>query len=237
MASSSGAAGRMARPRVRPRRTGVPQTGGSTSTARRGPCTQNRGIVTTMRFASGDAARRPIGNGRYAGTTSRPRRDNAAWSAYLASPRARSERLEPHEILFHEDDRADHVYEVASGTVILYRLLSDGRRQVVDILGAGDLFGLSATGFHDCSAESLTAARRARSRPARHRGLVRSSEPRQPVPHPQARGPSFPRRPARPQVGAGTGGELPDALPAEPRGGRLQGAAARRATARSSSCA
>jgi CRP/FNR family transcriptional regulator len=108
------------------------------------------------RVAPGDAARWPNGNGRYAGTTVRPRRDSAAWSAYLASPRARSERLEPHEILFHEDDRADHVYEVASGTVILYRLLSDGRRQVVDILGAGDLFGLSATGFHDCSAESLT---------------------------------------------------------------------------------
>jgi CRP/FNR family transcriptional regulator len=105
-----------------------------------------------------DASAHRGGSGRYAGTRVRPRRDNAAWIAYLASPRARSERLDAHEILFHEDDPADHIYEVTAGTVILYRLLSDGRRQVVDILGSGDLFGLSATGVHDCSAESLTPA-------------------------------------------------------------------------------
>jgi CRP/FNR family transcriptional regulator len=105
-----------------------------------------------------DADHRRTGAGRYAGTRARPRRDDPAWSAYLASSRARSDRLDSHEILFHEDDPADHVYEVSTGTVILYRLLSDGRRQVVDILGPGDLFGLSATGVHDCTAETLTAA-------------------------------------------------------------------------------
>lgn len=98
------------------------------------------------------------GTGRFAGTRIRPRTEDAAWTEYLASPKARTERHDAHDVLFHEDDGADHVYEVMAGTVILYRLLSDGRRQVVDILGSGDLFGLSTTGYHDCSAETLTAS-------------------------------------------------------------------------------
>lgn len=93
--------------------------------------------------------------GRYNGTPAPRHVDESAWAAYLASPKARIERLDSHEILFHEDDRADHIYEVASGSIMLYRLLSDGRRQVVDILSAGDLFGLSLTGMYDCSAETL----------------------------------------------------------------------------------
>ncbi len=101
---------------------------------------------------------RTVGTGRYAGTRARPRPDDTAWAEFLASPKARSERFDSHQVLFYEDDQANNVYEVTSGTVILYRLLSDGRRQVVDILGAGDLFGLSTTGFHDCSAETLTSA-------------------------------------------------------------------------------
>ncbi|HUG63008.1 MAG TPA: helix-turn-helix domain-containing protein [Methylomirabilota bacterium] len=101
---------------------------------------------------------RAVGTGRFAGTRTRKRPDDGAWAEYLASPRARSERFDAHHVVFHEDDDAKHVYEVTTGTVILYRLLSDGRRQVVDILGPGDLFGLSTTGIHDCSAETLTLA-------------------------------------------------------------------------------
>lgn len=93
--------------------------------------------------------------GRYAGTRAPRHVDDSAWTAYLASARSRMERFDSHEILFHEDDTADHLYEVASGSVMLYRLLADGRRQVVDILSAGDLFGMSVTGVYDCSAETL----------------------------------------------------------------------------------
>ena len=39
---------------------------------------------------------------------------------------------------------------------MLYRLLADGRRQVVDILSDGDLFGHSLSGLYDCTAETLT---------------------------------------------------------------------------------
>ena len=55
--------------------------------------------------------------GRYNGTPAPRHVDESAWAAYLASPKARIERLDSHEILFHEDDRADHIYEVASGSV------------------------------------------------------------------------------------------------------------------------
>lgn len=101
---------------------------------------------------------RQLGTGRYAGTRRRPLPPDTAWTEFLASSRARLETLGAHEILFHEDDAANHIYEVVSGQVMLYRLINDGRRQVVDIISAGDLFGLSMTGLHDCSAETLTAA-------------------------------------------------------------------------------
>lgn len=95
---------------------------------------------------------------RYAGTRSRPAVDDSAWALFRASPRSRLDRLDAHAVLFHEDDDANHLYEIASGQIMLYRLLGDGRRQVVDILGDGDLFGHSLTGLYDCTAEALTPA-------------------------------------------------------------------------------
>lgn len=95
------------------------------------------------------------GTGRYRGTRAPQPHDESSWHTFLTSGRTRMERYDSHEILFHEDDDADHLYEVATGTIMLYRLLGDGRRQVVDILSAGDLFGMSATGAYDCSAETL----------------------------------------------------------------------------------
>ena len=42
---------------------------------------------------------------------------------------------------------------------MLYKLLPDGRRQVVEVLGAGDVFGCSLPAVRDCSAETLLATR------------------------------------------------------------------------------
>lgn len=95
---------------------------------------------------------------RYAGTRLRAPVDDTAWTLYRASPRARLDRYEAHAVLFREDDAASHLYEVVSGQIMLYRLLGDGRRQVVDILGDGDLCGHSLTGLYDCTAEALTPA-------------------------------------------------------------------------------
>jgi CRP/FNR family nitrogen fixation transcriptional regulator len=80
------------------------------------------------------------------------------WSDIVASPRTRPMRLAEHEILFHEGDPADRLYLVVDGAVMLYKLLPDGRRQVVEIHGPGDLVGLAAGDEHDCVAETLVSS-------------------------------------------------------------------------------
>ena len=81
--------------------------------------------------------------------------DDDAWTTYLRSPRAKTFRLSQHEVIFYEGDPAERIYELAEGAVMLYKLLPDGRRQVVEILGPGDLFGFPVADMHDCAAETL----------------------------------------------------------------------------------
>ncbi len=67
-------------------------------------------------------------------------------------------KYEPHNTVFLEGDPADHIYEVLSGTLMLYKLLPDGRRQIVEVVLSGDLFGLAHMDVYDCCAEALTPA-------------------------------------------------------------------------------
>jgi CRP-like cAMP-binding protein len=60
-------------------------------------------------------------------------------------------------ILFLEGDETDSIYQLVDGIVMLYKLMPDGRRQIVELLRAGDVFGFSPSAFHECSAESLVA--------------------------------------------------------------------------------
>ena len=60
-------------------------------------------------------------------------------------------------MIFQEGDLASCLFQVDHGTVMLYQLLPDGRRQVVEFLQAGDVFGFSAAAVRDCSAEALVA--------------------------------------------------------------------------------
>lgn len=66
-------------------------------------------------------------------------------------------RLAQHTHVFREGDQADRIYQVIEGAVMLYKLLPDGRRQVVELLGPGDVFGLTDSPQHECSAETLVA--------------------------------------------------------------------------------
>jgi CRP-like cAMP-binding protein len=59
-------------------------------------------------------------------------------------------------LIFQEGDPAKTLFQVDRGTVMLYQLLPDGRRQVVEFLRAGDVFGFSAAPVRDCAAETLT---------------------------------------------------------------------------------
>lgn len=60
--------------------------------------------------------------------------------------------------IFAEGNAADAVYRVVEGTVRLYKLLPDGRRQVIGFLQAGDLMGLAMGGTYLYTAETVTSA-------------------------------------------------------------------------------
>ncbi len=63
---------------------------------------------------------------------------------------------EAHSVIYYEGDPAKRVFELSRGTVMLYKLLPDGRRQVVEVLKSGDIFGLAPGEEYDCTAETLT---------------------------------------------------------------------------------
>ena len=67
-------------------------------------------------------------------------------------------RMEAREPLFHEGDPADLVYSVTRGMLKLYKLLPDGRRQVMGFVQAGDFLGLSPAEEHGFTAEALEPA-------------------------------------------------------------------------------
>ncbi len=59
------------------------------------------------------------------------------------------------EELFAEGDEAEFFYQVVSGTIRSYKLLSDGRRQIDAFHLQGDIFGLEAGSEHRFSAEAV----------------------------------------------------------------------------------
>jgi CRP-like cAMP-binding protein len=65
----------------------------------------------------------------------------------------------PRSLIVDEGDATSSVYEVVEGGVLLFKLLPDGRRQIIEVLGVGDVFGLSPNGVSDVGAETLTKAR------------------------------------------------------------------------------
>jgi CRP/FNR family transcriptional regulator len=63
------------------------------------------------------------------------------------------------EHLFLEGDAATHVYRVESGHVCIYRMVADGRRQVLDFAYPGDLIGLGAGSRHAANAQATSKTR------------------------------------------------------------------------------
>lgn len=80
---------------------------------------------------------------------------DVGWEGLRQSRTTRQQTCEAHHMVYFEGDQAAHIYEITSGSVMLYKLLPDGRRQVVEVLGPGDLFGFNLDAYHDCSAETL----------------------------------------------------------------------------------
>jgi CRP-like cAMP-binding protein len=61
--------------------------------------------------------------------------------------------------IFGENEPADYVYRVVSGSVRTYKILNDGRRQVGGFYLPGDTFGLQFADEHTFSAEAITDAK------------------------------------------------------------------------------
>ncbi len=60
--------------------------------------------------------------------------------------------------LFAQDDPADAVYNLTEGMVRLYKLLPDGRRQIVGFALPGDFLGLALDPHYSFSADAVTSA-------------------------------------------------------------------------------
>lgn len=90
---------------------------------------------------------------------------DAGWSLQF-EPQQNARQVDGKQIAFRaraliidEGDAVNAVYEVLEGGVILFKLLPDGRRQIIEILGVGDVFGLSPNMVSDIAAETLTDVR------------------------------------------------------------------------------
>jgi CRP/FNR family transcriptional regulator len=62
----------------------------------------------------------------------------------------------PATTIFREGDPQQYLYTITAGSVKLYKLLSDGRRQITSFLFPGDFFGMSIDDNYAYTAESLT---------------------------------------------------------------------------------
>lgn len=68
-------------------------------------------------------------------------------------------RVEDREFLFAEGDTASHVYRIETGALALYRVLSDGRRQVMGFAYPGDIVGLGVDGSRTMNAQAIKPTR------------------------------------------------------------------------------
>jgi CRP-like cAMP-binding protein len=67
--------------------------------------------------------------------------------------------LDARDHVFLEGDRASHIYKVEVGNVCVYRMVHDGRRQVIDFAYPGDFIGLGALGTHGANAQATSKTR------------------------------------------------------------------------------
>lgn len=76
---------------------------------------------------------------------------------HMASAPLRGVEAKDH--LFTEGETKTHVYQVVTGAICLYKVLPDGRRQVIDFAYGGDIVGLGLGGAEACNAQATVATR------------------------------------------------------------------------------
>ena len=94
-----------------------------------------------------------------------PPKHDAEWTlgfsraGTFAEPEAKGSRhlaFETRSTVMDEGDEARSIYLIIEGAVMLSKLLPDGRRQIIELLGPGDVFGITNTAVHDVCAETLS---------------------------------------------------------------------------------
>lgn len=72
---------------------------------------------------------------------------------------AAQRRVDAKEFVFMEGDPTTNVYWIESGAVSLFKVLADGRRQILGFAYAGDFVGLGAQGERLVSAQAIKPTR------------------------------------------------------------------------------
>ena len=85
--------------------------------------------------------------------------------------------LTPGAVLTREGDAAPDVFNITSGSLRVYKLLPDGRRQITGFLFAGDFLGLAIGEHYVFSADAIEPTTVCRFRKGPFRALVESSPP------------------------------------------------------------
>lgn len=96
----------------------------------------------------------PIGNPKV-GSISHPAADQFHAITGHAGLVATEFSYRKDEEIYGEDEPSDYVYQVISGAVRSYKLLSDGRRQIGAFYLPGDVFGLESGQVHRLTAEAV----------------------------------------------------------------------------------
>jgi CRP/FNR family transcriptional regulator len=68
-------------------------------------------------------------------------------------------RVEAKELLFAEGDAVSHYYRIETGSIALFKVLNDGRRQIMGFAYPGDLIGLGAEREHVMNAQAIKPTR------------------------------------------------------------------------------
>lgn len=81
--------------------------------------------------------------------------------------------LKAGDALIRQGEPAVHLFNITSGSVRVYKLLPDGRRQITGFLFAGDFVGLATGQDYAFSAEAIEDATLCRFRKSDYRALIR----------------------------------------------------------------
>jgi CRP/FNR family transcriptional regulator, anaerobic regulatory protein len=84
-------------------------------------------------------------------------RSGAGFEQTLAQGRLR--RVDAKEFLFAEGDTISHVYRIETGALALYKVLADGRRQVIGFAYPGDIVGLGVDDEYTMNAQAVKPTR------------------------------------------------------------------------------